>query len=541
MARYLAITFVGFLWLVQFHSAEFSSHFSNMMGDRIDIRFCAFIIEHLFQSFSGRAEWLSPGLFYPVKETLGYSETFLLHVFAYAPFRLLSFDSLSALQFAIIVLNFLTYVCTWLFLRRGLGVSLLSATIAALVFSFNSAKFNQLNHIQLQPLLLLPLISWLLWSYLKRLGENSSSEIFRKLSLAALLFNLQLLTSVYVAWYFAFWVLLFFAFWLFLEQGKRSLMIKEFQSNKTAFAAAAMVFFVGLVPFIRIYIPVVMETGTRSYSELKPMIPRWQSLFWMDSTNYLWGWLANKFSSFYHLPLHWEHRIGLGAIITLGFPTMFFMLIFKFRKSDEIGKYRLTLPLILTCSVICFYTLGMTYFNGQSPWWLVFTFIPGASSIRAVSRYALVTALPISILLALIMDFTISNIKTMTAAKKKMSGAALSIFIAFTLFEQMGKQHTFSKDDELEKAATLAQRIESDCDSFYLTTNKKTPEFIAELHGDALMVSMLTGKPTLNGYSGQSPKGWPLWEIGSVDYLPNVEKWRKTRSIPGKICSLSLD
>ena len=531
----------GLLGLALFHSGEFGSQFNQMMGDRIDVRFCSFINEHLFQALRGKAEWLSPAMFFPHKGTLGYSDVFLLHFLAYAPFRVFTDNPFSALQFSVIMLNLLTFVTTFLFLRRGLLTSTVAATLGAFFFSFNSAKFNQLNHIQLQPLLLLPLMTWLLWGFLKNLTNQSAREVFLRLSVAGLLLNIQLLTAVYVAWYYAFWILLFFVIWVTVKSEHRANFKLAALKHKIPLALATATFLIGLVPFLFIYVPVVLETGTRSYGEVKPMIPRWQSLFWMDSTNYVWGWLANSFPSFYQLPLHWEHRIGLGLITTLGIPATFIYSCFKYRTSNTFEKKIFMWPVILCGSVVAYYLWGMMYWSNHSPWWIVFKFIPGAASIRAVARYALVTALPIAIGLALLSDLAWQ--KTLRLAPRVSLGARalLATIVILILAEQFGRQLTFSKTEEFTKMTALSQQLEPSCDNFYITMKSKPPEYMAEVQGDALAVSMLTGKPTLNGYSGQSPKTWQLWDIGSQDYLKNVEDWRQANGVTGKSCALNVD
>lgn len=540
MKLILAIV-IGLIGLALFHSGEFGSNFNQMMGDRIDIRFCAFINEHLFQVLKGKAEFLSPAMFFPHKGTLGYSDVFLLHFLAYAPIRLFTDNPFTALQFSVISLNFLTFVTTFLFLNRGLRASTAAATLGALFFAFNSAKFNQLNHIQLQPLLLLPIMAWVLWSFVKDLGAQSSRDIVKRLSLLGFLLNVQLLTAFYVAWYFSFFVLLAFLSVLVLSSEQRLEFKSLFLKHKIPIAIAGCTFLVGLIPFLIIYIPVVLETGTRAYGEVKPMIPRWQSLFWMDSTSYIWGWLANSFPSFYELPLHWEHRIGLGAVATLGVPIATVYLLLKLRVMSAAERRKYLWPAAIACSVIFYYLLGMVYWNNHSPWWIVFKFIPGASSIRAVARYALVTALPIAVMLALFVDAVSKKILTQALPRRWALFPILTIGVLFLLSEQFGRQFTFAKMTEFDRAQMLSAKLDPSCDQFYITLQSQPPQFMAEVQGEALAVTMLTGKPTLNGYSGQSPKGWPLWDIGTADYLKNVESWTTNQAISGKTCALSVD
>jgi hypothetical protein len=172
---------------------------------------------------------------------------------------------------------------------------------------------------------------------------------------------------------------------------------------------------------------------------------------------------------------------------------------------------------------------------------LVYKFIPGAASIRAVARYALVTALPISIGLSILVDLIWRKASKQTPAQRTGITALMTIVILFLLGEQSGRQLTFSKTTEFEKMKVLASRLGSDCDNFYITMRSTPPTYMAEVQGDALAVSMLTGKPTLNGYSGQSPKDWPLWDIGAKDYVINIGVWQQSKGISGKTCALSID
>ena len=69
---------------VAWHRALFESGFHRMPGDRGDARTSVYFGEHWFQVFRGQAEALSPGMFYPVKGTIGYAETMVFHALPYS-------------------------------------------------------------------------------------------------------------------------------------------------------------------------------------------------------------------------------------------------------------------------------------------------------------------------------------------------------------------------------------------------------------------------------------------------------------------------
>ncbi|HYK22889.1 MAG TPA: hypothetical protein VEV42_19250, partial [Pyrinomonadaceae bacterium] len=65
---------LGIAGTIQYHSAQFLSGFDTFPGDRGDARGFVYFCEHWYQSILGRVSLLSPGIFYPTKHTLAYSD-----------------------------------------------------------------------------------------------------------------------------------------------------------------------------------------------------------------------------------------------------------------------------------------------------------------------------------------------------------------------------------------------------------------------------------------------------------------------------------
>lgn len=137
-------------------------------GDLNDGRFNHLVLEHGYQSLCGREEWLSPAQFYPVKHTLGYSDTFAGTVPIYAAFRVAGLDSERAWQawyVAIAALN----VLAGLHLFRALGVG--GFLRAPLVFAAVSAPtIVWLTSTNMQFLQIFPML--LAWAELARWYDN---------------------------------------------------------------------------------------------------------------------------------------------------------------------------------------------------------------------------------------------------------------------------------------------------------------------------------------------------------------------------------
>ncbi|MSP93286.1 MAG: hypothetical protein EXR79_16080 [Myxococcales bacterium] len=544
---------VGVLGLAWYHRVDVISGFSAISGDTGDTRLVTFLLEHGWRALNGTAPIASPPMFHPAAGTFGYADAFVLHGLVFWPLRALGVDALTAMQGALIAWNGLTYASGAWLLRRELRLGVIASAAGAALFAYNSAKFNQFVHIQLQPLALLPVLV----AVVLRLGRATPvldrRVAFRRLATLALLLNLQLLSGVYVAWFFCFWCLLF-ALVLAAMAPTRAWLLQRARAWRRPLAGAGCVFGIGLVPLLLLYVPVLRETGWRSYGDAQGMIPQWFSPLLMGDTNLLWGWVEGALPGLYAMNFWWEHRIGLGAVVTLGWLVLAVaagrallqeMAVLQ-EMAPQAGPHPSTaaptLPprlvgIALVLSVSLFYLLGMKYF-GRSPWWFAFHTVPGIKGIRAVARYVVVLALPISIGLALALDGLLARAGRLPAHRRRWAQFGLVGLAALALVEQAGTRQGYDKQRELARLDRLAARLPAGCDAFYITSHPASKLSNTEVQIDAMFVAQRTGVPTLNGYSGQDPKGWKLYFIREPAYLSLVNTWVQERHVAGLVCRL---
>ncbi len=537
LAGGLAIALAGLAGLLWFHWADFASGFKAISGDAGDTRLIAFLLEHQWQALLGHAPWASPPMFYPTPGTLGYADAFVLQGLLYWPLRALGADVLTALQWSTLLLNALNYAAMAWLLRRVLRLGALPTIAGALLFAFNSPKFNQFVHLQLQPLVLLPLLLALLIDLARRLDTLPPRGVFLRLAAAALLLDLQLLSGVYVAWYFGFFGLLSLAFAL-LFASTRGWLLRHLRAQLPAIAAAGGVFVLGALPFAVLYVPVLRQTGWRSYGDARGMIPHWFSLVTMGDGNLWWAWLEGVLPHFRDQPFYWEHRIGFGAVVTTAWLALLVPVARAVRRWPLRAQAAVLPPNrayfigILVLAVTAFYALGMTYF-GHSPWWLAFHTVPGIKSIRAVSRYPIVLTLPMAVALAWALDSLL--------ARARLPGrVALAALVALAAVEQVGTRQGYDKAHEAARLTALAAQLPKDCQAFYLISPKDAHSSLVSAHIDAMFVAQLTGVPTLNGYSGQEPRDWRgLFFLRDAAYPGHVAAWARQHDLRGKLCALT--
>jgi hypothetical protein len=243
---------IGALGTWLFHIVQFSSGLDVFPGDRGDSRLITILLEHWYQVFQGTNEWLSPPMFYPVKGVLGYADLLLGYAIPYSILRVFGVGMFKAAELTVILINFGNYLICFVLLKKILRFNTFASCVGATFFAFNSPKLVQLGHLQLQPLLFLPLVVIFVILFVQRAASLNQKRAFALLSLAAVSLDLQFLTGFYPGWFFCFWCFLFLVLVL-LFRTTRSLLVSHLKKFTLAFIAAGIVFLIGLVPFLVAY------------------------------------------------------------------------------------------------------------------------------------------------------------------------------------------------------------------------------------------------------------------------------------------------
>ncbi|MGH7801691.1 MAG: hypothetical protein ACREOW_13880 [Thermodesulfobacteriota bacterium] len=543
---------LGALGAWQFHSALFSSGFDLFPGDRGDARSFVYLAEHWYKVLLGHGDLLSPGMFYPVKGSLGYTDIFVAQALPYSLLRVAGFDMFSALAVPVILLNFLNYITCFILLNRVLHLNSIASCVGAIFFAFNSPKLNHPGHFNLQPALFLPLAVIFIIQFGRNAANLTQKKAFWLLSLAGLFLDLQLVTSLYQGWFFIFWSLMFLVLALSCP-ATRFFILGIIRRFWPALMGTPIVFFLGLIPLLLVYLPTIQAMGWRPYSLVSPLIPEFWSLLIMGDRNYIWGsvsaaiWRMHPLSST-------EHNIGIGLVPSVAWLAIIIWSIWMVKKyakghktlnknrlegtNSEMNYLFLSLAILATS---LFYIIGMKYLNDSSPWRFVYLYLPGAKGFRTVTRYVMVLSLPMAIAFAFVVHRGMQKISIQKNAIIRMClTAGMFAVIAFGLFEQLGRAPAFSKSAEIAWLNKLAARLPENCSSFYVVAGPVRRQVKYEYQIDAMLVSIMRQVPTLNGYSGHVPPGWSLREVEAPGYEENVKKWINRHKIEGHICRLEV-
>lgn len=547
-ASWVLMIGLGLLGLWQFHNVEFYSHFDLVPGGRGDNRLVTALLEYFYRALRGEGSFRSPAFYYPAPGTRGYADVFLSYAIPYGILRSFGLDLFSCYQVCGLLFSLLNYLCGFLLLYRGLGRGVAAASLGGFLFAFNAPKFNQISHPQLQCLFILPLTVWLVVEWVKQNGKITGRESFAFLGLAALLADFQLYSGFYVGWFFFFWVLLFLGLSLCFKT-TRDYLFELSKKNHFSFLGAGALLALGLMPFLWIYLPVIHELGGKSYSEVQMMTPDFWSFLWMGPRHSWWGWLWDQSQTIRNYPVEVEERDGLGlsvlvAWLLLTLAAVWFLRgkkILLFKKTDH-SHYHFAATAVLATTL--FVLLGLKYPGDVSPWRIIYELVPGGGSIRAVSRYVIFLALPLSIFIAFAFQALLERIGEVTKpAMRRVLMVLLFLWGGVMVLEQVGlpPYPAFSKSEDLNRLEYLSEKLPAQCNAFYVEVDPRLPYDATNLQIDAMLLSAVRGIPTLNGYSGANPKDWNLYRVRSPRYHEYVQDWINENHVEGPVYGLLID
>jgi len=494
---------------------------------------------------------MSPGIFYPTKGTLAYSDFLVGYAIPYSAVRALGFGMFSSMEVVVILLTFLNYIACFFLLKYALRFSLLPSCAGAMFFAFNSPKFFQTGHLQLQYVVFLPLMFACVIAFARDAAKLSQRKAAALLTAASVLFLLQAVTAFYYAWFLVFWGFLFFLVSLVLTRSHRFLftLIKNYWRSMVV---AAAVLVLGFGAFLISYLPGIRQGTWYRYDYVIQMIPPWWSLLSMGGGNYLWGWLSAAVSP-EPWPATWgELKVGIGLVPSLAWIAITVWMMWRLKtlpkkagSHDDVFTAAPAFLIALVFATTLVYLIGFNYGHDHSPWFFVYKFFPGAKAIRAVSRYVIFLSLPMAVAFAFVIERGLRwASQQRNLMRRRVLTAAILLVAAFGIFEQFGVFKVggtgFSKKAEEAYLKAMANKLPSDCTAFYIAPGPNGKHNSFEYQYDAMLISAMTDIPTFNASSSQFPHDWFLYDVHDAEYENNVKRWIDLNRINGRVCRLEV-
>jgi hypothetical protein len=471
--EWVPVVLTGCAGLLVFHRATVLSGFDIVQADVGDSRLVVFLLEHWHRVFTWDAEWTSPSMFYPVKGVLGYTEMLFGTGVFYTLFRSVGLDLFQATNATLVLLSLLAYVCAYWLLRRVLQASQFGSIAGAFFFAFAYPKFAQLAHLQLRFDFFQPLALGVIAPALLETRAMGPRELATRASIFAALVCLAASTAFYNAWFFVFFAGLSAVVAVVASRAVRNLIVMRLHEARRVWWIPLVLCAVLLTPFLILYLPALKLGTQRTWEHTAEYLPHLSNYFWLGPEHFLWGTLRFNSSEGVAYPIesHLGFGVGVTSLVFVGWAWAIWHLVRSIRRSHAWSSpWADWLSAMLVSSLIV--TVLTVRWGPFSAWRAVYEFVPGASVMVGVGRWALTLALPVSILIAVVIGRLQQRWQ-----RRYVPISALVLAAAFIAIEQAGRIPTaYSAAVASRYHRELLQVVPASCEAFLLAPRAESTD-----------------------------------------------------------------
>jgi hypothetical protein len=453
----------------------------------------------------------SPPFFYPARHVLTYSENLMGMLPIYALLRLCCTPVLSY-QLLLILLCILDYVAM-LFVLRRLGVGPPLAALGGFLFAFGTSHYGQLGHIQLFPAFYAPLALWALWRLL-------AAPSLARLALLLLLLYLQLLSGIYLGWFLLLALGVVVPLLLLWDRDGRRRLVAFCRAAPVSVTLAVAVWTAAVLLALRPYLAASTELGARPWQAVQIFLPRVRSWLGVPPRSPYHAWLGLPPT----MSGAWEHCLFPGLVlIGLGVVSAIHTLRLsrQQRRDQALLISSWIAALVLVMASLQLPSLGfdgmhlVRRYPGVSLWWYIYEWVPGARAIRAVGRISILIEMLVVVAACLGADAVIRRSRLRPAVRAALLAALL---LAGVAEQRVASPPAADKQPFLARVAAVRANIPHGCRLLYLTVPAGGSYMFTQLV--AMWAGLDSNLPVVNGYSGNSPPGYPpqlrTWTVAEL-------------------------
>ena len=493
----------------------------QLIGDPFDSRLMIVIHEHWWRWLQGLTEFRDLGFFYPFDKALGFSDTFLVPGLLYSILRFFSFglaESWIITTFTVLVIGNLGWVVVAKRFIKSKTLRILFVATIVLSFSFTAYFVINPNIVGYS------LLSW--FAILLHSIESEKKDFNKQVKIVffIILFQLYALSYWYGAFFMGLIILIRIFTGLFYHNKKRNFydLFLSFQNNKSIWIVFSpiILFFTWL--FFYVYLSVSGDP-IRPKSEMIFNSPSPSMLFNTGSpTQYgLENSIFEGFYRFFGFDLPFEKLIGLGFSVTLIGVASMVILLFLEKRTIKLWILSILIPYLYFAKLV----------NDVSIHGLLFETIPGFNSIRYPARFVIVLGFGLIFMSFKLIDNTIRK------GNRQFLKVPLYLLLVIMLLDQI--RGPFAGWDKKllinENLFSQAQEIKNNCDYFYF--DHPGGWWYDQI--EAITFSTQVGIPTVNGYSGAFPGGYPIQSWNSTFGSFKIFDWISQIDTTKRGCFLS--
>ena len=478
--------------------------FSRIPGDKGDARFNNYILEHGYKYFKGEVKsyWDAPFM-YPYKNTIAFSDNLLGTLPVYAFFRSQHCDRETAFQWWFITLFALNFLCCYWALKRWSKSTLISST-GAYVYAFSIFILCHINHVQVFPRFMIPLVIYWTWRYLK---DKSLKHLF----LAMLGLTFQFYCGIYLGFFLVYVLLFMIVSYLLVYRDKD--FFTQFKNLKIVGVHLLIVCFniALLYPMFKPYMEVSGKFGYRHFEEVSMYIPTWRAYFSSTPESAIWRFLS------WHIRsqgwMWWEQFLFIGGLPWIAVLLLPFIFL-KRRFESDAKKF---LGFLLLTFFLCF--IFSLKIDGFTLYKIIFN-LPGYGSMRSINR--LINAEVIFQILLMVFVFKYLWEKY-PVLKKYFILLPLLVIIDNSVSYW---ERTFKKSDVQADVARVKEFIRSQLDTTKAAIAYQHFNFAGletESHLNVMLATQEMGLACVNAYTGLFPYNYQGFADG--EGMDSLKRW----------------
>lgn len=508
--------------------------FTKLPGDRYDMVIMSSILEHWKNFWSGNATWHDVGYFYPYTRTIAQTDGYFLIGVIFSIIRFFSNDIFISVVATTIALSGIGYFSLFFLTRKMLMFRIETSLLLSSTFVVFSSIVSHNQRLQLMSLYLLPILTSFLIFYVRAvLQRNSHIKTTISGCLFGLFYGAMTITCFYVAWFYALFLMISVIVFLLLRTKLVFEWMKSFLSLRMSSLIVFLVFLISLFPFAWAYYPKSLEVGVRNYASVAGNLILPLELIQVGFDNYLYsGVLNHVFNLFYpgYKPWGEYYNVGFSPSIFL----LFIASLFSFIKKSEVENTDLFLLTGLSTLICCFIVVK---FGGFSLWYYVYSFVPGAKALNAVSVFLMVLVLPVLIVVGKFIEL------------QHFRKPFFAIFASFIILGELTTPYiNFDRKLESNRIADIPLPPAT-CHVFYVSglNGQKDvqgfPEWVNSMYAHnvtAMIISQLIRMPTVNGIASFNPPDWNFAAPWDEGYDQRVLTYSKKHNVQN-LCKLDLN
>ncbi|HVO85386.1 MAG TPA: hypothetical protein VMU60_13260 [Syntrophobacteria bacterium] len=494
------------MYLVPFSIMHFN--FKYIPGDFGDARLNNYFLEHGFKWLSGQTDsfWNAP-FFYPHPRTMTFSDNLLGTLPVYASFRLLKIDRETSYQLWFIAIYTLNFFSAALVLKR-LKINYLGALLGAYVFTFSPPVLAHIYHAQLLPRFMIPFGFYFGIRYIA--GRDAKNLLMLCGSVV-----MQFYCSIYLGFFLCLCLLLFFlAYGVFnipaLEQ--EPCVAFTLKKVSTVFLILS-ISLLALLPLLIPYYRRSIVSGVNSWEIIVSLLPTLRTYFYPHEGTIMWDWLIPTIVN-YQYPC--EHQLFAGMLPWLAIIVV--IILFAYNQNDGILRTGIVILLTLVFAIILTINIdGFTFYK-------LVTLLPGAKSIRGVSRIILVDLFLFSVLVGTAVTKIVQLLGKRYYAKMTFA-LCITLLLMIDVSVKPAYLPRYLKAASQERSRAVEGMVLKKNSRagilVYMPEKCYYPPNIIQL--DAMLAAQSLNMATVNGFSARSPKGYDFF---NYYYLPSaLVKW----------------